>query len=87
MRIAPRRITATGLPTCNVDYVFNSEAQSVELTCSSGRQIERRHEGIALSDSDRGVFSFQLASTQAGLFAVSLQGTMASDVEEKKSDG
>src|SRR5439155_11831060 len=55
MRITPRGITATGLPADYIDYVFHSETQSVELTCSIGRQVERRHESIALSHSDRGV--------------------------------
>jgi hypothetical protein len=56
MRIAPRGITATGLPASYIDYVFHSEAQSVDVTFSDGRQIERCHESVALSDSDRGVF-------------------------------
>ncbi len=82
--ITPHGITATGLPTYNVDYVFNGEAQSVELTCSSGRQIERRHEGIALSDSDRGVFHSSWRHASWAIRDQSQGMVAAGDVEEKK---
>jgi hypothetical protein len=32
MRIAPRRITATGFETGHIDCVFNSKAQSIQST-------------------------------------------------------
>jgi hypothetical protein len=54
MRIAPRRITATGFETGYIDGVFNTKAQSIQWAASGGRQIESRYEGIALSNGDRG---------------------------------
>src|SRR5215831_11003527 len=54
MRIAPRWITTTGIPSCNVDDVFNCKTQSIQRSGSSGGHIKSRHESIALSNSNRG---------------------------------
>src|SRR5262249_28008057 len=54
MRIAPGRITATGFAACHIDYILNSEAQSIQRTTSGRGQIKCRHESIAFIDSNRG---------------------------------
>src|SRR6266700_1234786 len=59
MRIAPRRITATGFETGYIDGVLNTKAQSIQWAASGGRQIESRYEGITLSNSDRGAVHSQ----------------------------
>jgi hypothetical protein len=52
MRIAPGRVTTTGLETRYIDRVFNSEAKSFQSAATRGRHIESCYKGVALSDGD-----------------------------------
>ena len=87
MRIAPRRITATGFAAGHIDYIFNSEAQSIQRTTSGRRQIKCRYESIAFIDSNRGPLHCRLTCVQAGLYALALQGLTTSEPSTEKGAG
>src|SRR5207245_8136011 len=84
MLIAPRQITTTGFEDSHIDYIFNSEAQSIQRTTSGRRQIKCRYESIAFIDSNRGPLHCRLTCVQAGLYALALQGLTTSEPSTEK---